>query len=331
MENPFNKRATEYVRDDEAFLSIISPDPLRYYLLREGAESEGLYDRLVLLVGQPGSGKTTIARVFEYSTVAALLRNRDLDTYREIVKTVRDCRAIDEDSAAILGCRIPMESEYRDFWELPYSTDNKAGLFLALVQARAVLSWFRQLEAEGVAISDITMACRPTSDAGIDAIGGDKAEAVRDRARRVEAAIYSIVGAILPPRLQDLPPDATSAYKPLDVIERINVLFGAGKTTALLPLVMFDDAHQLHQEQFLALKRWLARRELRIARWVLSRLDAMSPAEALQTVSAEPAPKLVMPGVTISRDVTMILFQTPERAEAKKYFRRMARDMSGRY
>jgi hypothetical protein len=32
MANPFEKRATEYLRDDEAgFLSLISPEPLRSY------------------------------------------------------------------------------------------------------------------------------------------------------------------------------------------------------------------------------------------------------------------------------------------------------------
>ena len=76
---------------------------------------------------------------------------------------------------------------------------------------------------------------------------------------------------------------------------------------SVLPLVIFDDAHQLHHEQYGTLKQWLTRRELKIARWIMSRLDAMSPSEALQTVSAEPAPKLVMPGVTIARDVTLIL------------------------
>ena len=35
MANPFDKRATEYLRDDEAgFLSVVSPEPLLTYLKR---------------------------------------------------------------------------------------------------------------------------------------------------------------------------------------------------------------------------------------------------------------------------------------------------------
>ena len=160
--------------------------------LRDGTEAEALYDRLVLLSGQPGSGKTTIARVFEYTTIAALLRNRDLDTYREIVKTVRDCHVIEDDRAAVIGCRLPMEPDYRDFWELPYSNEHKAALFFALVQARAVLSWFRQLEADGIDLSVVTISCKPGAEAATEAIGGTGAEAVAGEARRVEGAIFQV-------------------------------------------------------------------------------------------------------------------------------------------
>src|SRR5882724_10371494 len=67
MDNPFLKRATEFFRDEEAFLAILSPEPIRSFLTREGRQSV-LYDKLVLIRGTPGSGKTTLARVFEYPT-----------------------------------------------------------------------------------------------------------------------------------------------------------------------------------------------------------------------------------------------------------------------
>src|SRR5438874_488788 len=84
MENPFLRRATEFLRDDEAFLAIVSPEPVTFFLKKSG-ESGRLYDRLVLLRGTPGSGKTTLARLFEYSTLAALLRNSSVSTYQALV------------------------------------------------------------------------------------------------------------------------------------------------------------------------------------------------------------------------------------------------------
>ena len=59
MENPFLKRATEFLRDEEAFLAIVSPEPVKLFLTRPGKRGV-LYDRLVFIRGTPGSGKTTL-------------------------------------------------------------------------------------------------------------------------------------------------------------------------------------------------------------------------------------------------------------------------------
>src|SRR3954451_11123611 len=104
MDNPFLKRATEYFRDDEAFLAVLSPEPIRYFLREATATS--LYERLVNFRGTPGSGKTTLARVFEYPTLTALLRNSSIATYRPLVDTMARCGAVVDGKAAILGCRL---------------------------------------------------------------------------------------------------------------------------------------------------------------------------------------------------------------------------------
>ena len=64
MANPFEKRATEYLRDDEAFLPIVTPEPVATFFARPAKEGR-LYDRLTMIIGTPGSGKTTLARLFE--------------------------------------------------------------------------------------------------------------------------------------------------------------------------------------------------------------------------------------------------------------------------
>ena len=57
MENPFHKRATEHLRDADAFLAMFSPDPLQYHLLRDSAGAASLYDRLLVMFGQPEAAK----------------------------------------------------------------------------------------------------------------------------------------------------------------------------------------------------------------------------------------------------------------------------------
>ena len=72
MANPFEKRATEYLRDDEAFLAVITPEPLATFL-QKPAEEERLYDRLAVIIGTPGSGKTTLARLFQFTNAEHLV------------------------------------------------------------------------------------------------------------------------------------------------------------------------------------------------------------------------------------------------------------------
>ena len=65
MANPFEKRATEYLREVEAgFLSLVSPEPLKTYLGSDNRPGQ-LYDMLVRIIGTPGSGKTTMAALIE--------------------------------------------------------------------------------------------------------------------------------------------------------------------------------------------------------------------------------------------------------------------------
>src|SRR5207248_10454036 len=102
MDNPFLKRATEYYRDEEAFLAVISPEPIRYFL-RE-AKKGSLYEKLVNIRGTPGSGKTTMAKVFEFPALSALLRNSSMATYGELVDTMSGCGALVAGKLEVLGC-----------------------------------------------------------------------------------------------------------------------------------------------------------------------------------------------------------------------------------
>lgn len=334
MENPFSRRATEQLRDDEAFLSIVSPQPLTY-LLKRPAEQGLLYDRVVLFRGAPGSGKTTLARLFEFSALRAVLRSTGSTDYEAVAGALEECGAIRDGLPVLLGCRLPMETDYRDFWEFPYSDALKSGMLFSFIQARAVLAWLRHLQGAGVSESSVTILPRADSGAGLETIGGISGSALLQRAREVERAVYEIVGALVAPNESAIPLSVTGTYRPFDVIERFEVttpLLNQGKPIRLLPLVMLDDAHWLHPGQFEAMRHWLARRELRIARWVLTRFDILQPSEALSIVADDRRDRPSYPGLSASRDEETILLQGwGQRKDQRSTFRRMARDMAHRY
>ncbi|OCX25935.1 hypothetical protein QU42_36675 (plasmid) [Bradyrhizobium sp. UASWS1016] len=326
MANPFEKRATEYLRDDEAFLAVVTPEPLATFFQKPAKEGR-LYDRLAMIIGTPGSGKTTLARLFQFSTLTTLLRNRGLNTYKALIDTLTACGAIEDERPTVIGGRLPLEAEYREFWEFPYPEDLKTGLMIALLQARTVLTWLRNIQAAGIPLDHVEIIPRAEADAALTAIGGTHGPALLTRAREVELAIYKISAALMPPDIEDIDREAAAVYRPFDVIESFRVTDGE-QVLHLRPLVIFDDAHSLHPTQLAALRRWLTRREMKVARWVLTRLDALTPGDVLLDKIAAPEE----PGLKHTREITDIWMQSSDdRAGQRRAFRKMAKDMAGRY
>ena len=329
MANPFEKRATEYLRDEEAFLAVVTPEPLITFFQKK-ADEERLYDRLVVVIGTPGSGKTTLARLFQFTTLSTLLHNRSMPNYKSILDTLTACGAIYNESPMLIGGRLPLEAEYRDFWEFPYPEDLKTNLMLTLLQARTVLAWLRSIKASGVSLDQVEIIPRIDADAALSAIGGKTGLALLYRAREVELAIYNISAALVPPDIEDIEHEAIAAYRPFDVIEAFRFI-DAKELHPLRPLVIFDDAHSLHHTQFQSFRRWLSRRELKVSRWILTRMDALTPSDVLldRAVSGD---DLEESGIKPSREITVIRMQSGgERGNQRRAFRRMAKDMAGRY
>ena len=326
MANPFEKRATEYLRDDEAFLAMVTPEPLVTFL-EKPAKEERLYDRLAMIIGTPGSGKTTLARLFEFTTLRTLLRNRHLTGYRPLVDILTSCGAIRDEHPTLVGGRIPLEAEYREFWELPYPEKLRTRLMVQLLQARAVLVWLRHIQDTHVPLDQVEVVPRADAHAAVASVGGRAGLGLLNRARAVELAIYGISAALVPPDIDTIDREATAAYRPFDVIEAFRIPVGE-RTLKVRPLIMFDDAHSLHPDQFTALRCWLVQRELKIARWVLTRLDALPPGDVLLGPTAGSAES----GLKPSREITVIPMQSGDgRASERRAFRKMAKDMAGRY
>src|SRR4051794_29481571 len=137
MANPFLRRATEYIRDDTAFLAIVSPQPLTTFLARHRRHDD-IFNLPVRILGSPGSGKTMLAKLAEFRLVETILRDLTNDTNRELAQALADAGFLQDGRPRIAAVRVPMESEYRDFWELPYEGAVKTKLAMGLVQARTM-------------------------------------------------------------------------------------------------------------------------------------------------------------------------------------------------
>lgn len=336
--NPFEKRASEYFGDDAEFLSVVTPDPITSYL-KPYATTDRLYDRLVLMRGAPGSGKTTIARVFEYHRVRRLLSHAGSTVFKPLLAALADCRVVDNRDVAVVAFRLPLEGGYRDIWEFPYDRVLRNGLLTTLIQARTVIGWLRNLEDGGVPAARVRIVPRTGQEAALAAIGGVDGIEILQRARQVEREVYEISGALVAPPIETIERGVIGAYRPFDVIDRIQILpehGSASEARALRALIILDDAQVLHPEQLGALQAWLQRREIQVSRWLLSWITVAEPTEAfraarMQKHAASPTPD--QPGARAERDATFIYLQHGHgrRQDSRRAFRRMARDMADRY
>lgn len=333
MSNPFEKRATEYLRDDEAFLSVVTPAP--FFTFFEPRAKDGvLFDRLVVVVGTPGSGKTTIATLLQYKTMDALRRTTGMENHKELVQALNRCGAMRDGEIVVCGCRLALESEYRDFWELPYPESVKTGLMHSLLQARAVISWIQSLrEGNAHSLEEIEVVPKDPSPGRIEQIGGISGPEVYARACEMEREIYCIGSALVAPKLEALSKLALEGYSPFEVIEKLSVRqAGSDSAREYQPLVILDDAHSLHPQQLSELLRWLARREQQASRWVFMRLDSQTPQAALLDSFEDEQSEETERGPKVAREVTTIWLQRKDdRRTQRTQFRSMARQMADRY
>lgn len=326
MANPFLRRATENVRDDESFLSIVSPTPLTTFLATN-KHKDDMFEVPVRIIGAPGSGKTMLATLAEFRIVETILKDVTNATNRDLAASLGQAGFLQQGRPRVAAVRVPMESEYRDFWELPYDPATKTKLAFWLVQARTMLGLLRNLTANRTRDLDgIEFVPRADYEAHLEQIGGLSASGIRERALAVQRAIYSVGAGLRPPKIENLPKDATAPYAPFDAIHRIRIEW-QGETIELNPLVMLDDVHALHHDQLEAMFETLSHREMRFGRWMMMRLDALSPGAVLRSVGEQPTHNRAK-----GRDFVDIRMQAETRKEpARRQFSRMARDMANRY
>jgi len=325
MINPFTKRATEYLRDDDAaFLGIVSPEPLQIYL---EPYRDRLYDRLVTIVGTPGSGKTTMAALLEARMIHIVTADPQREGYREIVGALRAVGAVKEGSPTIAAVRLPLEGEYRDVWELPYQRTTKNGLLMALIQARSVLGLLRSLTRRMGEEASVRFIAKPDAEAALEEIGGPDTKGIRERARAVERAVYRISASLVPPSEENFDDAARRPYRPFDVIEQVEVELPDGTSHRAKPLVILDDAHNLADEQLRDVARDLVRRETRVARWMMMRLDSLEASAAFGHDDGQRHAE-----IKPERDFAEIFLQHPRhRQKHKKAFRKLTQKLSGKY
>lgn len=324
--NPWHKRANEFIRDANELLPLISPQPIKKFFQRE---STRLFDRLVVVVGSPGSGKTTLSRLLEFRTLAAVPDFMDNIEVRELLASLAKADVLDDLQPAVLALRLPAGGQLRSIWDLPYEPRLRHRLLRAMIEAKTVLGWLRAMEDVGVDLNHVRIITTSNAEAARDAVNADNLEAFRERARMTERAIFKLINALVAPAEDELGEHLIDvAYAPFAIIEWIEISAAwRGRALRLKPMVIIDDAHELHPTQLEDVDLWLRDREIKIARWMLTRIDSLNLEDFRRVLRDE---ETVSPGTNPGRDRVRILLQDTENRN-RVAFRSVAEDVARRY
>lgn len=332
MDNPFKKRRTELISDRRTLLSLVSPTPIEDFFRVEKSE---LLEKLTMVVGTPGCGKTTIAQVAEFESLATLCRPAGMSINKELTDVLTLSGLIAGGIPTVLGHRLAMATNFRDIWELPYPDPMKSALLRAFLQAKAVLGWFRQLETMNVSLDDVEVVLSANSESVAEVTGANDPRSFRQYAREIELDIFKIVTALVPPSEEELAEQfLNTRYDVFEVLKALRVLrwpdLPEASAADLRPLVVIDDAHELHPHQFLLLRDWLKSKAVGVSRWLMCRPDVVPMEdyrEALKrdAVDEDAAP----PGSTRGRDYLIKLMQLGSSRERR--FKPIAIDIANRY
>lgn len=331
MDNPFKKRRTELITDRRTLLSLVSPTPIEEFF--KGSESD-LIEKLALVVGTPGCGKTTIAQVVEFESLATLARSSRGTINKDLVDVLGTCGLLKNGQPTLIAHRLSMTTNFRDIWELPYQSSTKTALLRAFVQAKSVLGWFRQLEQAGVEPQDVEIVLGPNAESVAAVTSANDSQAFRQYARDIELAIFKVVTALVPPDERDMSEQfLNTRYDVFEVIRAIRVCQwpeAGAAGLSLRPMMIIDDAHELHPAQFLQLRDWLKNKAIGVSRWLMCRPDVVSADDYREALAKEAVPiENLPPGSTSGRDYLMKLMQLGPSRERR--FSRIARDISSRY
>lgn len=329
MANPFQKRASEFQRSDTEFLTTLTPELFRN-ALESSRDPQRLLSQTTVFSAPPGTGKTTLARFFQYTTLRRLqelVRRENEESYKELHQFAEERGFIRDGQVMVCGARVSMERDYRELSMLGYSPERANDVMISMLSARAVLVWKQMFVDSRVSLESVRI--QPTSQGAVrlERMGGTSLNALARRAAAVEAIIYEATARFIPPSEIELLTTLEESFFPLLAIEAFIV---DGLPEPITPLLMIDDAHWIDKTQHDELMNHLTSRDVAMGRWIFQRMEALNVDETLLWGGGVASTATTKRGRDYE-DIRLTQALYEQRGPARVRFRRAAEAVSSRY
>ncbi len=269
--NAFKVRAADRsVLDVSLFLPLYCPTLLKL-LLPDDISAPG---KLLVLRGSPGSGKSSLLRLFEPETLLAIHQRRKQTTEQALLDRLTSLGAINDFGPQVIGIYLDCDSSLREISNLPLGEAN-VKVLNTMLDVRIVSNFLRSIksmiatELLSPEMEDIQLA--PLSPQETPPMIFGKAQTLSSLCYECEQ-IEADFGTLLNSFPGDPIPSSIQPHARIFAFSFLNQQRqAAGPLGHLVPLVMLDNLHELYfdqRQQILAefltrsgLPRWIALRK----------------------------------------------------------------------
>jgi len=268
LRNAFKYRlADRPTLDTNLFLNLYCPT-----LLNRLNPEDFSVPKLIVISGSPGSGKSSVLRLFQTESLIALFSNQQRSTDDVLGEVLRELGIFDEDGIRHIGLYIQCDSNLRDLANAG-SGSRDMKLLNALLDIKIILSYLRglrQLAASGLLknnLRDVMFAPLPPDETPAALFNkpysfGELEERCAEIETDFATMLNSFPGDPIPPSIA---PHARVFSFSYLANQRHGEEFGWPR-----PLLLLDDFQELYEDQRNHLNTELTRRAA-VPRWVAVR------------------------------------------------------------
>ena len=142
LRNPFKMRASEKIESDARFLHLFSTEVLDLILDEKG---DDLMNDVIFVRSSPGSGKTSLLRIFEPSSLNMVYNQRTQEDFKELFSSLKRMDILNSEGIKTFGVIIRCTRNYEILEDINYDESKKIRLFNSLFNARIVLSTLKSI------------------------------------------------------------------------------------------------------------------------------------------------------------------------------------------